>query len=316
MIGEGPLKVLVLAGGPDRERPVSLESGRTIAVGLAEAGHEVVLRDATPEDLWALDEWLERGGEVVFPILHGRWGEGGPLQDILTERGVPYVGCRGPAARLCMDKQRTKEVLLEHGLSTPRYEVVERGRLRSLWSPLVIKPLDEGSSLDVVICREEGRVDAELDRLAGAYPRLLLEQFVAGKELTVGIVEDLEGRRVLPPIQILPSTPFYDYEAKYHRDDTRYLVGFEAIDLPLVVLEEACAVARGAYEALGCRHMGRVDLIVDDEGRPWILEINTSPGFTSHSLLPKAAAHAGVGLARLVDGLVRLAYRENGSSGA
>lgn len=293
------LKVMVLAGGPDRERPVSLLSGATATAGLSQAGHEVRQRDITPDDLSALDEFISWGGQVILPMLHGSWGEGGGLQRILDERGLPYVGSRAEAADLAMDKHRSKRVFEEHGLPTPAYEVVKRGRQARLSPPVVLKPLREGSSIDVVICRDEAQAAAALKTLLAGYESVLVEQFVRGRELTVGIL----GEEALPPIEIVPATTYYDYEAKYTREDTQY--HFD-IDLSEEALGRIKKTALAAHRVLGCRHLSRVDFMVDEGQQPWLLEVNTLPGFTSHSLVPKAAAHAGISLPQLLDRLVRL----------
>ena len=299
---------MVLAGGPDRERAVSLMSGSEVAGALRQAGHDVVEFDISPSDLAALDWFAQWPGDVVFPVFHGPWGEGGGLQRILDERRLPYVGSRTIAAELCMDKFQAKQVLVRHGLPTPAYEKLGRGDTPSLAPPLVIKALCEGSSFEMAICRDAGEVaDAAAD-LFQRHQQLLFEQFVAGLELTVGVIGPPGAPgEALPPIQIVPAVSFYDYEAKYDRDDTQYLFD---IDLPRPVLDDLVDQALRAHEALGCRHLSRVDFIADADRRLWILELNTLPGFTAHSLLPKAAAKAGISMPRLVDRLVRWAAAE------
>jgi len=300
------LKVLVLAGGPDREHDVSLKSGETITRALRDAGHDVKQRDIGPDDLSALEAFAAWPGDVIFPILHGTWGEGGGLQRILDERQLPYVGSSGPVADLCMDKQRTKICFEEHGLPTPPFELLTVGQEITLDAPLVIKPLREGSSIDVAICKDDQAAAARRHELGRRNQWLLIEKFVHGKELTVGIIGDPTGYRALPPIQIVPATEFYDYDAKYQRDDTQYLFD---IDLPADVLTDIGSLALAAHRCLGCRHLSRVDLIVDHEHRPWLIEVNTLPGFTDHSLLPMAARRAGIDTPQLVDQLARLALK-------
>jgi len=303
------LKVLVLAGGPDREREVSLQSGATVTNALSQAGHEVRQRDITPDNLTALDEFTQWGGHVVFPMLHGAWGEGGGLQAILDARGLRYVGCRTDAAALCMDKHQAKQRLIEHGLPTPPSELLTTGQRAAMGPPVVVKPPCEGSSIDLTICRDEETLRRTRVRLRRRHARILVERFIEGMELTVGLIapEDGPGFIALPPIHIIPATEFYDYNAKYARDDTQYLFD---IKLPKPALAEVVRVAAEAAHVLGCRHMCRADIIVDRDKKPWILEVNTIPGFTSHSLLPKAANHAGIPLPKLVGRLVRLAMAE------
>ncbi|MCC7147350.1 MAG: D-alanine--D-alanine ligase [Phycisphaeraceae bacterium] len=325
-----PFKVMVLAGGPDRERPVSLLSGAEVSSGLQEAGYEVIQRDIGPDKLEALDEFEKWGGQVVFPALHGSWGEGGPLQKELEKRNLHFVGCQAEVAERCMNKIRTKTIWAEKGLPTPHWEMVERGGRLSLPVPAVIKPPCEGSSIDVAICHDAEQLKEAFGRLSKVHHQLLVEEFITGKELTVGIIgeqdsvtsesgssggrlSELQGKRgkkvwSLPVIEIVPATSFYDYQAKYQREDTQYR--FE-IDLPAAVLKEVSDLAVKAYACLGCRHLSRVDVMVDKQNRPWLLEVNTMPGFTSHSLLPKAAAKAGISFSQLVDRLVRLAAAEH-----
>ncbi len=306
-MSDSKLQVMVLAGGPDRERPVSLQSGAAVTQGLRDAGHSVQQADIGPDNLAALDRWVQGGGDVIFPVLHGPWGEGGPLQRILEGRQIPFVGCASAAAALCIDKHRTKQALIELGLPTPESELTQPNAPRpSLLPPLVIKPLCDGSSIDVSICHNREQVDDVLRRLK-ASPHLLVERYVHGCELTVGILSGPEGDQALPPIQILPATDFYDYQAKYKRDDTQLLIGSDQIQLPNAVLDKVQRLALATHRGLGCRHLSRVDLMVDEHHQPWILEVNTMPGFTSHSLLPQAAAHAGVPMPALVNRLVRLA---------
>ncbi|MEM6260324.1 MAG: D-alanine--D-alanine ligase [Planctomycetota bacterium] len=332
-MGNSPLKTLVLRGGPDRERDVSLNSGGQVAQALRDAGHTVYERDITPDDLSALEDGKQLGAQVVFPVLHGPWGEGGPLQALLEEAGFAYVGCQEAAARLCMDKWETKRALQESHLATAEAELLEKGDKRRLASPCVVKALDEGSSYGLAICHTDEAADEAVTRLFEAHDRLMVERFIAGKELTVGVIEGLDrwDRRLarhdfqstteagetpvppqlptptaLPPIHIVPAVAFYDYDAKYTRDDTQYL--FE-IDLANACLEQAADTAKQAFEILGCRHLARVDFIIDEQLNAHILEINTMPGFTSHSLVPKAAKQMGIAFPDLCDHLVRLALR-------
>lgn len=310
------MKVLVLRGGPDREREVSLLSGANVAEALRAAGHDVVEADVGPGALEAVDAF---DGDAVFPVLHGKWGEGGPLQEILEARGVGYVGCGPDAARHCMDKAETKRRLDAAGLPTPAWGLVRPEEAAPLEPPVVVKALDEGSSFAMAICRTEVELRDARQRLADHDP-LLVERFIAGRELTVGVLgsemlADLRegdptptggGLRALPTLEILPAAGFYDFEAKYHREDTRYRFD---LDLPTQTLREIQRAAVAAAEELVVRDLGRVDFLVDGADRPWILEINTMPGFTSHSLLPMAAVQAGVTLPELCDRLIRCAAR-------
>lgn len=304
-------KVMVLAGGPDRERSVSFKSGNNVAEALKLAKYDVRLRDIMPDDLSALTEFDQWGGDVIFPILHGPWGEGGHLQHILDERGDCYVGCASPAADLCMDKHRTKMVLAQHDLPTPDSEILCVGQSVSLDLPVVIKPIADGSSIDLHICKTQQQLTHALGQIHERQSKVLVEQFVDGYELTVGIIGTpgygRDGYHALPVIRIVPAVEFYDYDAKYVRDDTQYLVGNEQIDLPDEVLEQVQWCALQAFRELGCRHLARVDVMLDRDMQPWVIEVNTLPGFTSHSLLPMAAHHAGLTMPELCDRLVGMA---------
>lgn len=313
-MAKSPLKILVLRGGPDREREVSLQSGGQVAQALRDWGHTVYERDITPDDLTALDDAKQLGVQVVFPVLHGPWGEGGPLQAILEECGIAYVGCQEPAARLCMNKWETKQALQDSGLPTAEAELISQGDKRSIPAPCVVKALDEGSSYALSICHTEEDADAAIATLFEEHDRLMVEKFVAGMELTVGVIEPIEGSSspledsggALPPIHIVPAVAFYDYEAKYTRDDTQY--HFD-IDMDPACIQSVVDTAKQAFETLGCRHVARIDFIVDEQFRAYILEANTMPGFTSHSLVPKAAKHMGLTFPDLCDHLARLALR-------
>lgn len=303
------LKVLVLAGGPDRERPVSIKSGASVAAGLRTAGHEVILGDVLPNDLSVFDDFDEWGGQVIFPVLHGPWGEGGPLQTLLETKGYRFVGTRSAAAATCMDKPETKRVLQDKGLPTPDFQVIGHETALDLAPPLVLKPPAEGSSIDLLICRTGEQVEHARRVLEKKHRLLLAEQYVLGAELTVGVLDGPNGPEALPTIHIIPAAEFYDFDAKYERHDTQYR--FE-IDLPADLLARVRELAIETHTALDCKHLSRVDFIADGAaGKAFILEVNTMPGFTDHSLLPKAASQAGLSMPNLCDRLVRQAFTNN-----
>jgi D-alanine-D-alanine ligase len=299
--------VLVLGGGPDSEREVSLESSRGVADALQRAGHVVrreVIDTLTPSALRALQ------GDVVFPVLHGPWGEGGPLQDLLEASGRPFVGCGARAARIAMDKIATKLAAASAGVATlPGGVLNTRDHEPSVGLPCVVKPIHEGSSVGVHICTtrerwEQARAAVIADR--GVHPdrAYMIEQAaLGGRELAIGVLDGV----ALPIIEIKPAVEFYDYQAKYQRDDTKYVVhpvlpGGLSQDLPA----RALAVAK----AIGVRHLSRVDFMIDQAGAAWLLEVNTLPGFTSHSLFPMAAQHVGLDFPALTSRLVQLALRD------
>lgn len=307
-MAKSPLKILVLRGGPDRERDVSLQSGGQVAQALRDAGHTVYERDILPDDLTALEDAKQLGVQAVFPVLHGPWGEGGPLQAILEDCGIAYVGCGEKAAALSMDKWATKQALQEQGLTTAEAELLEQGQARTLPAPCVVKAINEGSSFGLAVCQSEEQADAAVASLGAEYDRLMVEKFVPGMELTVGVLQDLETGELntLPPIHIVPAVEFYDYDAKYTRDDTQYKFD---IDMDPACIQAVTDAAKQAFETLGCRHVARIDFIIDEQFNAYILEANTMPGFTSHSLVPKAAKQMGVTFPDLCDQLVRLALR-------
>ncbi len=310
--------VLVLGGGPDRERQVSVNSSQAIADALQRAGHAVryeLIDRITGAELARLP------GEVVFPALHGAFGEGGPLQDLMERDGRPYVGSRPGPARIAMDKVASKLAAAAMGIPTADACVVNRNDADvPIPVPLVMKPVHDGSSVGLHLCndleayrRARIEVDQDIDLHPGrAY---MAERMISGRELTQPLVVDERGAlEAMSIIEITPSEGAYDYDAKYIRNDTRYdiepqLPGRVSLD----VREWSLALAHG----LGVRHVCRVDFLLErGTDRAWLLEINTMPGFTDHSLVPKAAASRGVEMPALCDRLVRAALRDHGRVGA
>ncbi len=282
-------RVAVLLGGSSSEREVSLDSGRNVLEALRTRGVEAFAVDGIP----ALRESLAKGTvDRVFNILHGHHGGGedGVVQGLLEAFGVPYTGSDVLGSALSMDKIRSKQVWLALGLPTPRYVRLKKGddvqaAARTLGLPVIVKPACEGSSVGVSRVFSEADLDAAIE-LAARYPgELLMEQLIEGGDFTVGII----AGRALPSIHIVPKGAWYDYEAKYQSEETQYLC--PGLDGPAEA--ELGALALRAFEALGCRGWGRVDVMRDREGRNWLLEVNTAPGMTSHSLVPKAARQTG-----------------------
>jgi D-alanine-D-alanine ligase len=301
------MKITVLFGGPSAEREVSLVSGRSVASALKEMGHQVFAADITPDDLSALD----KPADVVFPVLHGQWGESGELQQILENRDIPFVGSGAAASRLGMDKIESKRIWHEAGLPSPAYAILSREfrKIRGLQSlglpsPCVIKPPDSGSSIDVFICKTSEQAEQALNKVLERHEQALVEQFIDGPEITVGLIEE----QPLDPIRIVVEREFFDYDAKYKGCGTQHL--FQT-GLPANVLVKCRDLARQANDLLGCRDLARVDLMLDERLNPYLLEINTIPGFTPRSLLPEAAAHSGIAFDQLVDRLVRRAAQRD-----
>jgi len=299
------LDITVLMGGPSSERQVSLVSGEAVAGALERLGHRVQRADISPADTAALER---ENIDVVFIALHGQFGESGEVQELCERRRLRYTGSGPQASRLAMDKSASKELFRSAGLATPDWLIVTKGQdlkairpqLKALGLPAVLKPVNGGSSVDITIARDEGTRDEALEGLLEKYPRAMVERFIKGRELTVGIL----GSRALPIIEIVPAREFYDYTAKYADDaGTQYLPDH---GLPEALVQRVQQEALTAHNGLRCRDMSRVDFILDDSNVPWVLEINTIPGFTGHSLLPMAAAKAGVGFDMLVGGIAAM----------
>lgn len=300
-------RVAVVMGGSSAEREVSLDSGRNVLAALKARGVDAHAIDGIPALLDAL-----RAGHFarVFNILHGQHGGGedGVLQGALESLHVPYTGSGVLGSALSMDKTRSKRVWQSLGLPTPKFVALPRGAdvhaaAKEIGFPLIVKPACEGSSVGVTRVFEEKDLDAAV-ALAEKYPGdLLMETLIEGAELTVGIL----GSQVLPSIHIVPKGEFYDYNAKYIAEDTRYICpGLEG------EAESALrALSLEAFDALGCHGWGRVDVMRDRQGRNWLLEVNTAPGMTSHSLVPKAAAQAGIDYQMLCWRVLETSFRED-----
>ena len=294
-----PWRVTVLRGGPSAEREVSLAGGRAVAAAIRALGHVVTEADIAPDDLTALDT----PADIVFPVLHGRFGEDGHLQRILEQRGLAFVGSGSEASRIGIDKDATKRKWHAAGLPTAPWVVVtsdSRSALDELEPPFVVKPLAEGSSIGLSVCDTVESLQRVLPQALSDFGRVMVEQRLEGMELTVGIL----GHDPLPVIQVRPAAGLFDYAAKYERNDTDYAVD-PGLDRTTSQAVQQLAVQ--AFDVLGCRHLARIDLIVDRRTGPQLLEINTLPGFTDHSLLPKAAAHIGIPFGRLVEILLEMA---------
>jgi D-alanine-D-alanine ligase len=296
------MKVTVLFGGPSAEREVSLVSGRSVIEGLKSAGHDVYPSDISPTDLAGLN----RPVDVIFPVLHGEFGESGELQEILEKRGLPFVGSGSIASRAGMNKDHAKRMWQRAGLPTAQHEVISSvidipGAVQRISAPCVVKPLDSGSSIDVYICKTADEAEKHAETVLVKHGMAMIEKFIKGVEFTVGILEE----RPLSPIRITTNHEFFDYQAKYVGNDAQH--HFD-LGLPHDVVEHMRDTARMAHITLGCRDLSRLDFIVDANNQPWLLEINTMPGFTPKSLLPEMAGHDGIPFPRLVDRLVCRAY--------
>ena len=305
------IKVAVLRGGVGRERQVSLESGRCVAEALQQAGLDVVTSDIRPDDMQVLDR---RDIDVFFLALHGEFGEDGQLQQIFEDRNLVYTGSGPEASRLAFDKMASKRLFADAGVDVPAVVEFTRDmgpaelekRLQGLGERFVVKPIRQGSSVGVSIVESRAEATAAAQKVFGEFGDCMVESFIPGRELTVGVL----GRQVLPIIEIRSKTGFYDYQAKYVDDRTQYL--FDTIEDPAVQARIQGA-ALACFDALGCRDFARVDFILSGDGTPYALEVNTIPGFTSHSLLPKAAARVGLSMGELCVRIVRTTLAQHHS---
>jgi D-alanine-D-alanine ligase len=298
-------RVAVLMGGSSSERDVSLNSGQNVLEALVRRGVQAEAVDGIPSLVGAL---AERRFDRVFNILHGQHGGGedGVVQGLLEAHGVPYTGSNVLGSALSMDKIRTKQVWLALGLPTPRYARLGAGddvgkAAKELGLPVIIKPANEGSSVGVSRVMREEQLSEAVD-LARRYPGdLLMEELIQGDELTVTIL----GTDALPSIRIVPAESYYDYHAKYIADDTQYICP----GLDGSAETELRALAFAAFQAAGCEGWGRVDVMRDRQGANYLLEVNTSPGMTSHSLVPKSARAAGIEFDELVWRVLETSFR-------
>lgn len=286
--------VAVLLGGRSAEREVSLRTGAAVAEALRRRGHAVVEIDAQ-DDLAA--RLAQAAPAAAFLALHGRWGEDGTVQGLLEMLGIPYTGSSVLASALAMDKGLSKVVFRASGVPTPDFQVLRPGQpvtAVELGAPLVAKPLREGSTIGVGVARTEAEIPAAVATARSCADEVLVEAFVAGREVTLGVLDGVP----LPLVEVVPEGGFYDYESKYTPGRTRYVCPAE---LDPHVAAAASRVGAAAYAALGCAGAARVDVLLDADERPWVLEVNTIPGMTPTSLLPKAALAAGIEFDELVE---------------
>lgn len=286
--------IALLMGGPGSEREVSLVSGNAVLAALREEG----FTNVSPVIVDAPRPEIPAGTELCYNIIHGTYGEDGGLQAYLEELGLPYTGAGAATSRVCFDKVLSKKAMVAAGVPTPKSEVIHPadGERPGLPLPIVIKPPCEGSSVGVEIVREPSQLDAALAADARFGNELLVEEFIQGKELTVAI---LDGEP-LPVIHICPRDGFYDmqnkYPSMYGGSGSDYIC---PADITPEETQAVQAAALAAYRALGVEVYGRVDVLLTDDGRPYVLEINTIPGMTGSSLFPKAAKAVGISYGEL-----------------
>jgi D-alanine-D-alanine ligase len=294
------LRITVMLGGPSAEREVSLRSGAGVAEALRSLGHEVDEVDPSRDD-WTLPQ----GTQVVFLALHGTYGEDGTVQHRLEELGVPYTGCDPEASRIGFDKFLTKQRCVAAGVPTARFMLLDSPAASwpMGWNPpVVLKPARQGSSVGLQFVERVSDWSKALTESMRFDSQVLMEERIAGRECTVGILED----KPLPLVEVRPKTGIYDYKTKYSEGTTEY---FCPADFDKATTARIQAAGLGAFKAIGGRDYSRVDVIVKPGGEPVVLEVNTLPGMTDSSLLPKAAAAAGIGYPELCQRMVELALR-------
>ena len=302
------LRVAVLRGGRSAEREVSLNTGAQVAAALAARGHVVAMIDTRETGFIAAIQ--DARPDVVFIALHGRYGEDGTIQGLLELLDLPYVGSGVLASALAMNKVQTKRIYAAAGLKTPAYEVVRRNEpydverlVESLGPDTVVKPANEGSSVGMTIVHDPALLGTAIEKAFEHDPLVLVERFELGTEVTVGVIGN-DAPEALPTLEIVPVNDFYDYESKYVPGMSRHII-------PAGVSEEARLesqrLAVEAHKVLGCAGMSRSDTIVTAAGEVFLLETNTIPGMTQTSLLPDAAAAAGIPFPDLCERLIGLA---------
>ncbi|WP_019449552.1 D-alanine--D-alanine ligase [Cupriavidus sp. BIS7] len=286
-------KVGVLLGGKSAEREISLMSGNGVLAALKSRGV-----DAHPFDpgLQPIAELAAAGFDRVFIALHGRYGEDGTMQGLLEQLGVPYTGSGVLASALAMDKQATKRLWMTHGLPTPRFAMLHADTdfnavVADLGLPLIVKPAREGSSIGLTKVTAADQMRAAFEKAAGLDADVIAETFIDGAELTCPVVGEGAAAEALPVIKIVAPESNYDYQNKYFTDVTQYLC---PSTLPEAVEREVRALAVEAFRVLGCRGWARADVMLTRDGKPYLLEMNTSPGMTGHSLVPMAARAQGI----------------------
>jgi D-alanine-D-alanine ligase len=305
-------KIGVLMGGLSSEREVSLASGNAVLKALQDKGYKPVSIDVDKD----VAENLRRNGiEVAFNALHGKFGEDGAIQGLLEVMGIPYTGSGILASAIGMNKTVSKQVFQSNGLLVGQFEVVHRGSVDNVASaikriglPAVVKPNAEGSSVGVSMVHRLEEAAAAADLAFRYGDEVLVERFLAGKEVQVGVL----GDTALGAIEIVPKNAFYDYESKYKPGMSEH---FFPARIPEAMYKRVLAAGRAAHRAIGCRAYSRVDFIVDDSGAPYILEVNTLPGMTATSLLPDIARGAGISFPDLVEEILRLSLMDAGHHG-
>jgi D-alanine-D-alanine ligase len=303
MKNDRPKKIAVLMGGPGSERNVSLATARGVSKALRSLGIDVVEVDVR-------DEHFQVPGDVdiAFNCIHGTFGEDGQIQKILEDRGLSYTGDGVEESRIAFDKILSKEKFLARGVVTPESEVIDAGERPKMSVPLVVKPARQGSTVGIVIVKNENELDAALKEAAKFDRKLLIEKFVSGRELTIGIL----GDQALPILEIIPKGGFYDFNTKYPFLNPQAGASAEHVcpaDIEAGLTKKIQELALAAFRALGLVVYGRVDILLSEKGEPFVLEVNTIPGMTEASLLPEGAAAAGISYPDLCLRIIELSQK-------
>ena len=306
-------RLAVVMGGVSEERNISLKSGKAIVEALAEKRYEVFAVDLTEANIERIQEIAP---DVAFIALHGRFGEDGAIQALLDEKGIPYTGSDSRASHAGMDKMASKCFFITHDVPTPPFRLVTTmqqwekvdASIAEVGLPLVVKPLRQGSSIGVSIARDAEDVAIGLARAFKYGHQAILERYINGREFTVGVL----GDTALPVIEIRTPQPFFNADAKYLDDATEYILQPE--NLAPELYEKIQAIALNAHHAIDCRHFSRVDMMLETDGSPYVLEANTIPGFTARSLLPMAARQAGLSFPDLCERIVEMAMAPRSAS--
>ncbi len=309
------MKIAVFMGGSSEEREVSLNSGKAVFDGLKKK-HEVALFDVEwkgSDSLFkAIDEVVNSGTDIVFPVLHGGLGENGGIQGILEAAGIEYT-CSGiTASAIAMNKDVTKTLFVHNDIPTAAwfttaYDSIDISRIESeIGLPCVIKPVDQGSTIGLSIIKSSRDIKTAAEKASPYGDTIMLEKYISGKELSVPVL----GDRALPVIEIRPSHEIYDYECKYKPGMTEYFI---PAPIPDTLTAEVSSLALKAFNILGLRDVARIDFRLDEHDRPLCFEANTLPGMTATSLVPKSAAKAGIDFAELVSTIAEFAYQRKGN---
>jgi D-alanine-D-alanine ligase len=307
------LKIAVLCGGVSSEREVSLKSGAAVDAGLKEAGYETVLEDVTSVS-GLIKKWPALEADGVFIALHGGWGEDGRLQSALDANYIPYTGSGAKSCMLCMDKEQSRDIMARAGIPVPPGMIITPGGkydfigILKKWGKIVIKPACNGSTLGVAITSDPDEARDALNTVWDIDTKAVVEQFIPGRELTVAIFGSGDGAFAMPIIEIRPRSGFYDYNSKYTAGATEYVCPAPLNDIAAWTVAE---YARRSHMLLECRTYSRIDFRLSDNEAICALEVNTAPGMTSTSLVPKAAKAHGWQFPQLLDKIVRDSFNRH-----